>query len=1258
MDRHSWQTHLIFLLAVMAQYNDIMREGFPDGGYPSLKCRLVRFRKWATKEAKISVHSALCVVNGEATDGTRNAPVLLFEAPRGADASAMGVMGGSSGNKNGGVGLSMMMGGGIGGVGIGGGGSGMGMGGGSISGGGSGGGPDLESRCGDVDGPADRAMYERTIGCQVRTVRDVKGDEMALSVPLSAMITPDLIASSDAGRAIYACCSARLSDDPPGGGGIGGDDSGNNNNVEGMFWGAFGPTGKLEHMQAERIRQNSGTQLLVKILQERKKVETVLARHEQDVIESGGDKFGRGRPVPAGTISYRAPYLAFLIHQRFANDENPRVVTKSRTGGGVVSDHTLPPPSLPEGVPSTFAPYVRTLPSSVCSPICWKRNELAILAGCIPGMPALQSVAARTVQLASELMALMEAGLLRGRASVFSPGMITWDRWVWAAAVYESRVVQTSSLPQWMWNDESAVGGSPSHVWESVGVMIPFVDMMNHIDDLPQARWRQSNVADDASVRRLSFYMDEKTKKHCQIYRNYGAYDNETFMLQYGFTRIGNLADKVRIAWALMDGVGGVAPPIDYDPVSESSGVPSSLLLFDSMDPIAIKEWWTEQRITLLGKATSNNADTLESLRKGKSIRFKALNNGKIDNMLIAVAVVATISPKLVDEMFHKSANNPPLKPLGGLTLDRTAQNVVRLYLSYLFSKKLRKLLQSLNSCLKDHFDLNQLWTKASMGGLNFVARKDENTSTLDGGGGDNSSDAMGWQTFFDTYAYLSSMEVETGSYYAMAPKSCVLTLYDGHVKSLQKSLDIMATDALFYECMKLQLEGLGCFLDRTTVAASSIYAQPIVTPTSATLSEKEMEERINPTSSVDENKAQDPAPLTNEGHGNGQGNVNKRDRDHQVKDKNKVDQRRPAIKLHIGNLSYKTQPNNLYDFFTGLYGEGSVLECHIPTERETGHSRGFGFVTMPDNHAKTALEPGRKHEMDGRILKVAESNSAGSVKGTKQNRNAPPAPSSDRCPNCGYRPRWCTCNPNIPIGLGMGPPPLDIYGPGPYIGPPLILGGPGYGYPRDMEERRVGGDGYGWGGGGGGSGNRRSYSRSPSYRRERDRWYRRSLSYSRSRSRSYSRGRDRGDRHRGRHDGDRRRYDDDDDRKRYDDDRRRGSSRRYRSKSRSRSRHRDNAVSPNRGRPNGETGDFSDEPEEGRSLSRSRSPIYDSGMDRPSTSKKREGKDSGGRGGGRSRSRDRGSRRRKRSTKGSRHGKESSSKRRVGSRSRSRERH
>lgn len=1236
----------------MSQYNDIIHEGFPDGGAPSLKNRLVKFRKWATKDAKIQVHSAVCIVNAEATDGTRGAPVLLYEAPTlgPSSSSGGGGVGGGSSNKHG----------------LGFGGSGIGGGGGSGGNGANGSPPDSEARCGDIDNQTDRAMYERSVGCQIRTLRDMKGDEVVMSVPLSAMITPNLIASSDAGRAVYACCTRHNGHSHKTQSLEDADDDNDEGDTD-IFWNAFKPTGSLEKMQGEKIHGNTGTQLLVKILQERKKVETALARHEQQRMPNestlaggGGEKNGREQFALSvvGSISYRAPYLAFLIHQRFANEQNPPVVSST---SGQKATRGMKVPVLPEGTPSTFAPYVRTLPSSVCSPICWKRNELAILAGCIPGMPALQCVAARTCQLASELTSLVEAGLLDRRChphSVFSPGMITWDRWVWAAAVYESRVVHASStsLPTWM----SEINGDfgISRLWDSAGVLIPFIDMLNHVDDLPVARWRPSNdVVNVVCERRLTFHADEKTKKHNQIYRNYGALDNETFMLQYGFTRIGNPSDKVKIAWALVDGVGGVAPPADNEPVFEAGDgvvVPPSHLVFESSNPVDVKSWWTELRLALLGRVM-DNADTLESLRKGKQIRFTAMNNGNIDIMLIAVAVVATITPKLVDEVFRKSANlSGP--SLNGLILDRTAQNVVRLYLSHLYAKKLGKLLHSLNSCLRDHFDLNQLWTKASMGGINYVARTEENDGFVDVGVGESSSNAVGWNAFFEANVYTNSMEVEPGcgNYYAMAPKSCVLTLYDGHVKSLHRSLEIMATDSVFHENTNRQMEDLGCLIDRTTTTTASMTdVQPIVTPTSAAVSEKEMDEQVQPSDKL--RSAQDPSPpMKYEHHDNGQGNAGKRDRD---KDKSNIDQRPPAIKLHVGNLSYKTQPNNLYDFFTSLYGKGSVLECHIPTERETGASRGFGFVTMPDHHARTALESGRKHEMDGRILKVAESNSAGSVKGTKQSRNAPPAPSSDRCPNCGYRPRWCTCNPNIPMNMGIGGPPLDIYGPGPLMGPPPILGGPGlYGHPREMDDRH----GYCFGGGGGGSlGNRRSYSRSPSYRRERDRGNRRSPCYSRSRSRSYSRGRARGDRHhRSRHDADRRRYDDDDDRKRYDDGRRRGSSRSYHSKSRSRSRQRDKMVSPNRGRLIGEAGEFSDEPEVRRSLSRSRSPVDNSGMDRPSSSKKRVGKDASVRGGGRSRSRDRGSRRRKRSSKGSRRDKESSSKRRGGSRSRSRDRH
>ena len=58
-------------------------EGAEGGGAQALSNRLVSFREWTTEEAKISVHPSICIVNGEATDGTKNAPVLAFGPPQG-----------------------------------------------------------------------------------------------------------------------------------------------------------------------------------------------------------------------------------------------------------------------------------------------------------------------------------------------------------------------------------------------------------------------------------------------------------------------------------------------------------------------------------------------------------------------------------------------------------------------------------------------------------------------------------------------------------------------------------------------------------------------------------------------------------------------------------------------------------------------------------------------------------------------------------------------------------------------------------------------------------------------------------------------------------------------------------------------------------------------------------------------------------------------------------------------------------------------
>ncbi len=75
--------------------------------------------------------------------------------------------------------------------------------------------------------------------------------------------------------------------------------------------------------------------------------------------------------------------------------------------------------------------------------------------------------------------------------------------------------------------------------------------------------------------------------------------------------------------------------------------------------------------------------------------------------------------------------------------------------------------------------------------------------------------------------------------------------------------------------------------------------------------------------------------------------------------------------RIYVGNLSYRTDEAALRDMF----GEfGSVTDTHIVTDRETGRSRGFAFVEMPeDAEANKAIEELNGKEFEGRQLTVNE---------------------------------------------------------------------------------------------------------------------------------------------------------------------------------------------------------------------------------------------------------------------------------------------
>jgi cold-inducible RNA-binding protein len=76
--------------------------------------------------------------------------------------------------------------------------------------------------------------------------------------------------------------------------------------------------------------------------------------------------------------------------------------------------------------------------------------------------------------------------------------------------------------------------------------------------------------------------------------------------------------------------------------------------------------------------------------------------------------------------------------------------------------------------------------------------------------------------------------------------------------------------------------------------------------------------------------------------------------------------------KLYVGNLAYSTDDNSLQAHFSA---DGrQVVSARVLTDRETGRSRGFGFVEMatPED-AQKAIEALNGRELDGRALTVNE---------------------------------------------------------------------------------------------------------------------------------------------------------------------------------------------------------------------------------------------------------------------------------------------
>ena len=77
------------------------------------------------------------------------------------------------------------------------------------------------------------------------------------------------------------------------------------------------------------------------------------------------------------------------------------------------------------------------------------------------------------------------------------------------------------------------------------------------------------------------------------------------------------------------------------------------------------------------------------------------------------------------------------------------------------------------------------------------------------------------------------------------------------------------------------------------------------------------------------------------------------------------------ASKLFVGGLPYRTSKEELEESFAKA---GSVVSASIVMDRETGRSKGFGFVEMgSDADAQAAIDMWNGKEFDGRTLTVSE---------------------------------------------------------------------------------------------------------------------------------------------------------------------------------------------------------------------------------------------------------------------------------------------
>ncbi|RMH26904.1 MAG: RNA-binding protein [Planctomycetota bacterium] len=75
-------------------------------------------------------------------------------------------------------------------------------------------------------------------------------------------------------------------------------------------------------------------------------------------------------------------------------------------------------------------------------------------------------------------------------------------------------------------------------------------------------------------------------------------------------------------------------------------------------------------------------------------------------------------------------------------------------------------------------------------------------------------------------------------------------------------------------------------------------------------------------------------------------------------------------MRIYVGNLPFSVNDSELESVFSE---HGAVQSAQVIIDRDTGRSRGFGFVEMADSEARTAIEQLNGKDMGGRPLVVNE---------------------------------------------------------------------------------------------------------------------------------------------------------------------------------------------------------------------------------------------------------------------------------------------